>query len=110
MPKVAKDVFKWSTFSAGVSRNLSSGSLVVIKGGEKEILSIATNVAIDEKRISLVEFDRNGEVISYQSYSKSNFEAALKTAVEYDFMKHHRALFDVPADFKPSNSPIESMY
>ena len=65
MPKIAREVFKWSTFSAGVSRQLSSGTLVVIKGGEKEVLSIVTNVAIDEKRISLVEFDRNAEVISF---------------------------------------------
>ena len=58
----------------------------------------------------MVEFDRNAEVISFQSYSKGNFEAALKTALEYDFLKNYNSLFaGAEPGFRPNKSWAESI-
>lgn len=51
LPSMAKKYLTWSTFSAGVSRQLKTGCLVVTKGGEKEIVSMATDMTTEEKRI-----------------------------------------------------------
>ena len=38
----------WYNFSAGSSKLLDSGTLIMLRGGEKKVLSIATDVMIEE--------------------------------------------------------------
>ena len=48
IPKVCREYLRWSTFSAGRTRQTDNGSLLMLKGGQKKILSIATAVRYEE--------------------------------------------------------------
>jgi len=49
IPKACRDCLTWSTFAAGASRQIDSGSYLMLKGGQKRVLSIATAVTYEEQ-------------------------------------------------------------
>ena len=43
LPTGLENILKWSAFSAGASRMISTGSLMMLKRGEKKVLSLTTD-------------------------------------------------------------------
>ena len=74
IPRACSEWLTWSTFAAGATRNIDSGALLMLKGGQKKVLSIATNVAYDEQKVSMIEFNRNGEAMQVLDYNLKKYE------------------------------------
>ena len=63
IPKLCKNYLTWYNYSAGACEYLPSGCLLVLRGGFKPVLSISTDVAIQEHNTTMVEFSRKGEAM-----------------------------------------------
>ena len=42
--------------------------MMMLKGGQRKIISISTDYVAEEKHVSLIEFNRRGEVVMQQNY------------------------------------------
>ena len=80
IPNLCKDYksLSWYNFSAGSSKLLDSGTLIMLRGGKKKVLSIATDVMIEETEINLMEFSRTGDCSQVQKFDKKKYTDKLR--------------------------------
>ena len=50
----------------------------MLRGGEKKVLSIATDVMIEETEINLIEFSRTGDCSQIQRFDKKKYTDKLR--------------------------------
>ena len=48
--------------------------IITLKGGQKQILSIATDVCAEERQVTMIEFDRQGNAIEVLNYNHKQYE------------------------------------
>ena len=49
------------------------GTVLILRGGQKRIISFDADVKYDERKITKVEFDRNGEVANVSIFKKARY-------------------------------------
>ena len=59
-----------------------------MRGGEKQVLSMNTDVTAEEKNVTMIEFDRNGDMMHIQNYARERYEASLRISIESDLMEN----------------------
>ena len=57
---------------------------MILKGGQKKVLSIATAVTYEERLVTLLEFNRNGEAMQVLNFNRKHYERNLNNAILKD--------------------------
>ena len=60
---------------------MQSGMVLVLCGGEKRVVSLASDLAYEEKKITKVRFDRIGEVIHVLEFKKRHYLDSLQAQI-----------------------------
>ena len=68
----------WCNYSSGQSRQREDGTTLVLRGGQKKVLSFDTDVAYNEKKITQIDFNRRGEVSQVKKFRKTDYEKNMK--------------------------------
>ena len=55
-----------------------SGSTLILRGGQKRILSLDADQSYEEKALTTIEFNRIGEVMSIRIFTKKDYDNILQ--------------------------------
>jgi len=86
LPRKSEQHLIWSNFSSGQSRQKRSGCSLVLKGGQKRILSLESDLAYEEHEVTAIEFNRIGEVSQIKSFSKDCYDDELRMHIENELL------------------------
>ena len=81
LPKKTEKHLVWSNFSTGQSRLKKSGTTLILRGGQKRILSLDADSTYEEHAITAMEFNRNGEVMSIKVFDKDMYDDVLRSKI-----------------------------
>lgn len=87
LPLKAQDLLIWSNFACGQSRQKSTGVTVVIRGGQKRVISFESDVTYVERKMTKLEFDRNGGVISIKQFQKKLYDDMMRENIIKDLLE-----------------------
>ena len=76
--------------------------MIILKGGEKKVLSIATAVSYEEKHVVMLEFNRNGEAMQAVNYDRKYYEDLLSRKILLDLQQRK----DLIPKIKQAITPI----
>ena len=62
----------------------------MLRGGEKSVLSMNTDVTYEENQVTMIEFDRKGQAMQVQNYTRKRYEEVLRVAIEEDLMMNRQ--------------------
>ena len=68
--------------SAGQSRMKRNGTTLILRGGQKRILSIDADSAYEETHITCIEFNRCAEVAAVRVFEKDQYSTMLKKEIK----------------------------
>jgi len=60
---------------------MQSGTVIVLCGGQKRVVSLASDVAYDEKQITKLRFDRVGEIQYVCVFKKRHYDECLREEI-----------------------------
>ena len=87
LPTKAKDLLIWSNFSCGQSRQKSTGVTIIIRGGQQRVISFDADVTYVERKMTKIEFDRKGDVISIKQFQKKLYDDKMRENIIKDLME-----------------------
>ena len=81
LPEKTQQHLTWSNRAKGQSNAMQSGMVLVLCGGEKRVVSLASDLAYEERQITKIRFDRKGEVAYVAEYKKRHYLDSLQAQI-----------------------------
>lgn len=93
MPEMLRRVLRWDTFVCGESTKVDLGCFILVKGGQKSVLSIVSDYVYEEQQVHVIEFNRIGEPIRVLTFDKKNYREKLQEALKTELKEQRHMLF-----------------
>ena len=87
LPSKAKDLLIWSNFSSGQSRQKSTGVTIILRGGQRRVISFDADVTYVERKMTKIEFNRSGDVIAIKEFKKNIYDDKMRQNILEDLME-----------------------
>lgn len=63
-----------------------SGTTLVLRGGQKSVLTMKSDSAYEENGVVVIEFNRVGEVAFIKTFEKKDYDGELRAQIEDKFI------------------------
>ena len=81
LPAKTENHLTWSNHAKGSSKAMQSGMVLILCGGQKRVITLGSDLAYEEKKITKIRFDRIGEVGFMETFKKRHYQTRLKKEI-----------------------------